>query len=659
MRWTVVLSLQLFALIKAQIPIKLKKTRTKPIKIPEYKPGDLRNQLPTARSKPEGHEQFKGSTGVIEGGLLDHQWEGESTGAFGGGLQIGSGSAAMGGGVGMVCGACDSVVWSSGSIPGANHQITEQVETWWTGGTKCLEQAGVICSDLDDRNAMIIKVTHMKAGRTKRIYFKVISTKEYIMWAQSTRGIKRFGKFQKIMLAKIDQYFGHGIIHWEHRGSPLWGLVNSQGYIINFGESEDFTYSLNRLFINYLVKTYVIGKGSIVTKLKLYWDKKWKVIKVPESPEVWMICTWLDAKYRRVLWRVVTIGTLIRIEYIGPNPDQGIVKIVIKTFKRTFTYFVKMDRLFIFWTRKRSSKKWTSVALYKLSKRLQLSIIHWKHFDKVYWGLVNKKGEIVAFGLKGEGPESRYTETVTRIYALYLMKTKVIEKGYRIKWYKMFWQGIEVFRSTTVDVKTLLIPDWLGPSHSGSIWIVVKHMAKIVIVYVGTEVTGPRIKGCGEDDDPYFSEEEDSDDFGECKYASLHNATLPKVVKPGKSGWCKALNSRGRCTDQINPGGHCACNQKCECIDPYRWFQRHAHLPAEVVRQITVGPGGTGGSAVEVVPQITVGPGGTGGGTVVIPSGQSMAAFRGEEGKSRLKKRGKKSNKRSKKGRANRGSKRG
>ena len=83
----------------------------------------------------------------------------------------------------------------------------------------------------------------------------------------------------------------------------------------------------------------------------------------------------------------------------------------------------------------------------------------------------------------------------------------MISKGYKIKWYKIYWQGTEVFRSTTVEVKTLLIPDWLGPSHSGSIWIVVKHMAKIVIVYVGTEVTGPRIKGCGEDDDPYFSEE--------------------------------------------------------------------------------------------------------------------------------------------------------
>ena len=122
------------------------------------------------------------------------------------------------------------------------------------------------------------------------------------------------------------------------------------------------------------------------------------------------------------------IGTIIRVEYIGPNPDQGIVKIVIKTFRKTFKFFVKMDRLFIYWSKKRSSKKWSSVALYRLSKLLKLSIIHWKHFDKVYWGLVNKKGEIVAFGVKGEGPEGRYTETVTRIFALYLMKTKGIPK---------------------------------------------------------------------------------------------------------------------------------------------------------------------------------------------------------------------------------------
>ena len=62
------------------------------------------------------------------------------------------------------------------------------------------------------------------------------------------------------MLAKIDQYFGLGIIHWEHEGEPLWGLVNSQGSIITFGVSEMFIYSLNRLFINYLVKTY--GKNQ-------------------------------------------------------------------------------------------------------------------------------------------------------------------------------------------------------------------------------------------------------------------------------------------------------------------------------------------------------------------------------------------------------------
>ena len=126
------------------------------------------------------------------------------------------------------------------------------------------------------------------------------------------------------------------------------------------------------------------------------------------------------------------------------------------------------------------------------------------------------------------------------------------------------------------------------------------------------------------------------DDFGECKYGGLQDALLPKVAKPGKSGWCKALNSRGRCTDQINPGGHCACNKKCKCQDPYRWFQRHAHLPAEAVAQVT-----------------------SSGATAVIPSaGQSMA-FRGEEGKSRLKKRRKKSNKRAKNGRSNKGSKKG
>ena len=85
----------------------------------------------------------------------------------------------------------------------------------------------------------------------------------------------------------------------------------------------------------------------------------------------------------------------------------------------------------------------------------------------------------------------------------------VISKGYHVKGYIIHWEGREIYRfRETIHIETLLIPDWLPSENRGSIWIVVKHMTKIVIVYVGKEVTGPKIKSCGDDDDPYDDSED-------------------------------------------------------------------------------------------------------------------------------------------------------
>merc|ERR1719443_1557931 len=86
-------------------------------------------------------------------------------------------------------------------------------------------------------------------------------------------------------------------------------------------------------------------------------------------------------------------------------------------------------------------------------------------------------------------------------------------------------------------------------------------MTKIVVVFVGKEVTGPQIKGCGGDDDPEPEDSEEGDDddddkdYGECKWGEVENVPGIGFPDKGEERWCKALNLRGRCVDQVNPDG--------------------------------------------------------------------------------------------------------
>jgi len=190
----------------------------------------------------------------------------------------------------------------------------------------------------------------------------------------------------------------------------------------------------------------------------------------------------------------------------------------------------------------------------------------------------------------GEPEGGLYETTMNRLYLLYLMKLHVISKGYTVTSYKIIWEGREIFRETSVvEVETLLIPTWLPSENQGSIWIVVKHMTKIVIVYVGKEVTGPKITACGDDDDPYNSEEDENSEIeeGECKYGGV---TLVPEIGPGDGLWCKTLNPRGKCSDQVNPDGHCGCRKSCECINPYLLFHQRSKVVTKKVLVNERGP---------------------------------------------------------------------
>ena len=64
-------------------------------------------------------------------------------------------------------------------------------------------------------------------------------------------------EWQTVPLVKIDTFLYSSIIQWESENAKLWGFVNpSNGMISCFGYPNELTYFINRMFINYLIKTY-------------------------------------------------------------------------------------------------------------------------------------------------------------------------------------------------------------------------------------------------------------------------------------------------------------------------------------------------------------------------------------------------------------------
>ena len=50
----------------------------------------------------------------------------------------------------------------------------------------------------------------------------------------------------------------------------------------------------------------MVDQGYVVIQLKIKWEKKWEVLEIPSSPELWLLPTWLSPLQRVIVWKVVT-----------------------------------------------------------------------------------------------------------------------------------------------------------------------------------------------------------------------------------------------------------------------------------------------------------------------------------------------------------------
>merc|ERR1719295_302984 len=410
---------------------------------------------------------------------------------------------------------------------------------------------------------MIIKVV----VSTKLVfYFRVKSDSTQLQWCQAKKRKKKYvclSRWQTVLLVKIDKYLYSSIIQWQSESAKLWGFVNpSNGMITCFGYPNELTYFINRMFINYLIKTYVIGqKGLVVEEYILWWHNKWQKFTVPE-PGMWLIPTWLPVVQRVMHWRVVIYQSITYVEYIGPNLNEDIMEIWIWTNKGPIRYRVRIDTIYIYW-QKRSKGKWVSwkkVLLNNLYKKLKLTIVRWKTFSGEWMtGLCNSNGDIIAFM---DSYMELYRLTINRLYLQHFI-LKLIKFGYKIKRYKIIWEGKVLISSRKIVVTELLLPTWLPPEQCKVVWKVIKYESKVVIIYIGGEVSGPAVIDCSVYEDKVKCEEATKTP-GQVIVPEIVFPTPPKVPES-----CGLFNENGRCVDVIQPDGYCRCTERCTCVDPF------------------------------------------------------------------------------------------
>jgi len=500
-----------------RIPKKLKPESKKPVKIPDW--GDIAKN----RTNSEDGSDFRGGGGMIS----------------------------------RKCN-CREVIWGTHHLQKTEHKCSGNCQYWWQNGKR------------DMRKDMIVKV---KVSTKHVFYFIVKSDLTNLLWCQAKKvEIKEKGEkknkyvclheWQTVPLVKIDTYLYSSIIQWESENAKLWGFVNpSNGMISCFGYPNELTYFINRMFINYLIKTYVIAKrGLVVTKYLILWNEKWQNYKVPEAG-MWLIPTWLPMVQRVMHWRVVIYQSITYVEYIGPNLNEDIMEIWIWTNKGPIRYRVRIDTIYIYW-QKRSKGKWVSwkkVLLNNLYKKLKLTIVRWKTFSGEWMtGLCNSNGDIIAFM---DSYMELYRLTINRLYLQHFI-LKLIKFGYKIKRYKIIWEGKVLISSRKIVVTELLLPTWLPPEQCKVVWKVIKYESKVVIIYIGGEVRGPAID-CS-----------DYEDKGKCEEAIGQVIECPEIAYPDPlkiPDECNLFNENGRCVDAVPviPDGYCKCRERCTCVDPF------------------------------------------------------------------------------------------
>lgn len=433
---------------------------------------------------------------------------------------------------------------------------------------------------------MIVKVkVRTRRGKILVFYFRVKSDKTSLSFCQAVKK-KRKGKniyvckkrpgWQIVQIVNIDAYIGGSLIQFIHDNKQMWGLVNGIGQITCFGYPHELTYFINRMFINYLIKSQLIVRGYTVISYKLYWLGKWvSERELPGSPDSWLIPTWIPIVQRRIIYRVVMYCQVVHVEYIGPREDEGIMTITIWIGRKVMRFKVRIDTVYIYWchwSKKKNRCIWKKVRLEKIYKYIGLSIVRWQAISKQWiTGLVNANGDIIAFAA-GSVMEF-YQLTVNRLFLQHLMIKYAIKKAKIITRYQIRWQGqvivdIRISKKVKIDVNELLIPKWLPDDQCRVVWKVVKYESRTVVIYVGGEVSGPILTECIKNEDGKDCEIVDSTELD----IDVPSIVFPQIIPVPEN--CERFNENGRCVDLINPDGYCHCSELCTCMDPFDYFKR-------------------------------------------------------------------------------------
>jgi len=385
-------------------------------------------------------------------------------------------------------------------------------------------------------------------------------------------------------LEDIDQYFDRSLIQFNTReGEKLWGLVDSKGVVTIWGRADMFTYSINRLFLNYWLHQWT-AKFTII-RAKIKWEGEEKLIgDLDFDQDSWLLPIWLPKEqWSFTTWKVVQIeGGMTAVVNVRDNPAGIMIfEIVYKVNGRQVTkmYKAKVERYYIFLAegiRDPKTGKWSfpdlkrNYPLADFQRLLGLSIVHWTHpqSSTQSWGLINSHGEIVGFANNNH----RFQETMCRLFLQQRMKVTVIDKNYELMWYKIKWQGKYLPTIYEVNVDMLLRPTWL--ENQLTHWKVVKHFNKLVMMYIGDVV-----------------ETVYGDDITE------KIPKLPIVAEADQIGGSCVSDYYGKCLEDsayypIDDKNSCSCASQCQCKNPYHIYRNadltklHPRLPFQGMAEV-------------------------------------------------------------------------
>jgi len=189
--------------------------------------------------------------------------------------------------------ACQ-LTWSSSTLVSVNHNYNrDPTFNLWRAKRK------------EKLHAKIVTETGAK------IRLMVYSNARHLFWKQrifSRRG-RAWTRWVKINVAQIDQYLDVCLVKWtSSRGNPLWGVSNPTGNIVGYGRPKTLPFTLNMLFLNYLIRQYVIGAGYGVARATIVWKGRTKPIQVPSSFDspYWSNPYWLPEQNRKGRWVICT-----------------------------------------------------------------------------------------------------------------------------------------------------------------------------------------------------------------------------------------------------------------------------------------------------------------------------------------------------------------